>query len=244
MVSDVKGAILAAGTGDRLRQAVGGLPKPLVEVGGEPLIVRQARALRRAGANPVYAVVNSETARVAQSRAIEIPQWLRLSVRDTASSMESLFALGAMVGAGRVLLATVDSLVPQTELDRFTALALGGTDSGAKPPADGALAVVRWRGDRRPLFARVDPDGLITALGSGNSPLVTAGLYLFSTRIFEFAATARARGLDALRRFLAMLLEEGLRLSAIEIKDAIDIDEGADLEAARAMIALRAEADR
>ena len=45
----MKAMILAAGRGERLRPLTDHTPKPLIEVGGEPLIVHQLRWLARAG---------------------------------------------------------------------------------------------------------------------------------------------------------------------------------------------------
>lgn len=236
MVALFDGAILAAGAGERLRPAVGPIPKPMVVVGGVPMLLRQAGALRAAGARSIVAIVNSESARMLAASGIAIPAHLELCVRDTANSMESLFALGERLVSDRFLLATVDSVVAQSELDRFAAAAAALTEPDGADRCDGALALVRWRGDRRPLFATVDAAGNIVALGAGESPLVTAGFYFFSRRIFDFAAQARALGLDAMRRFLAMLVAERVRIAGIEIEGAIDVDEGADLAAARAMV--------
>jgi NDP-sugar pyrophosphorylase family protein len=66
--------------------------------------------------------------------------------------------------------------------------------------------------------------------------MVTAGLYVLSTRVFDYATDARRAGLDALRRLLALLIERGMRLDAIELEDTIDVDEASDLDAARAAI--------
>ena len=49
--------ILAAGRGERLRPLTDRLPKPLVEVGGKPLIAWQLEALKRAGIGSV--VINT-----------------------------------------------------------------------------------------------------------------------------------------------------------------------------------------
>src|ERR1700694_4355802 len=174
MVGGLCGAIIAAGRGKRLRNAVDDLPKPLVELGGETMLVRQARVLHEAGAEIVVALVNSETAGLIAARGITTAPWLKLRVRDTPSSMESLFTLGEYLrGGAHFLLATVDAVVAAAELRRFTGRALELT-GGATPHFDGALAVARWRGDKRPLFAEVGADGGGTPRGGGQAALVAA----------------------------------------------------------------------
>ena len=278
MVDGLSGAIIAAGRGERLRDAVQGVPKPLVELAGETLLARQARAIAWVGASPVHVIVNSETAamlhdrRCAQDRSRVrdgagapdregmhhrerptdgeraqskgegaddrggvLPPEVKLYVRDTPNSMESLLTLGEHIAPGRFLMATVDAILSRSELARFAKRAIELTDSGNPDALDGALGVVRWRGDKRPLFAKV-ADGVILALGDGEAPQVTAGLYLFSTRIFSFANEARAAGLDAMRQYLALLIRRGMRFAAIDLNDVIDVDEAADLDAARALV--------
>ena len=233
MVAGFQGAIIAAGRGERLRASSGvELPKPLVEIGGISLLARQAGAMVSSGAREVLAVVNSETASLA--RGISFPRQLRMIVRDTESSMESLLVLGEGLSAGHFLLATVDAMVPDPEFRRFVTQAQAATVAMS---VDGVLAVAKWRGDRRPLFAEVTQAGLIASLGQRETSLVTAGLYWLPTTIFRWSAPARERKLAALRAFLQMLLEEKIRLAAIEVEGAIDIDEAADLEAARRMLA-------
>jgi choline kinase len=88
MVSELQGAIIAAGRGERLRAHGEDIPKAVVRIGGETLLTRQARAMMRAGAREVVAIVNSETANIIARDKIELPDKLRLMVRDTANSME------------------------------------------------------------------------------------------------------------------------------------------------------------
>jgi NDP-sugar pyrophosphorylase family protein len=237
MVRGLSGAIIAAGRGVRLRSAVEGIPKPLVEIAGETLLVRQARALAALGAAPVHAIVNSETARMIRDRGLPMPPEVELCVRDTPNSMESLLTLGERIAPGRFLMTTVDVVAARSELTAFTSRALELTDRTGPHTLDGALGVVKWRGDQNPLFAHVGPDDVISALGEGESEQVTAGVYLFSTRIFAFAGKARAAGLDALRRYLALLIHDGLRFAAVELNNVIDVDEAEDLKAARTLIA-------
>ena len=238
MLDRLSGAIIAAGRGERLRVASRGLPKPLLELGGKALLVRQVEALKRVGADLVHVIINSETATLLEQRAVELPDAVQLIVADTPNSMESLLTLGEKISPGRFILSTVDAIVADEELQRFHTRALERIVSRS---LDGALGVVRWGGDPRPLFAEVADDGLIRRFSDESGTLVTAGVYIFSTSIFAHASTARARGLNALRRYLGLLIESGLRLAAVEMDGVIDLDEAADLEAARALVARQSD---
>ena len=239
MVKGLQGAIIAAGRGERLRNSTrDDIPKPLVKLGGEAMLSRQARALIAAGASSVVAVINSETARVAgeNEMALEIPPSLRLVVRDTANSMETMLALGEVLEPGWFIAATVDAVIPQAELARFVNESRRKIEDCSEKQLAGVLAVTRWRGEARPLFADVTENGLILRLGDRQTSMVTAGLYFLSTRVFDYAADARRAGLDALRRFLALIIGRGMQLDAIEIEGSIDVDEASDLDAARIAI--------
>ena len=195
MVTELQGAIIAAGRGERLRNSTrDDIPKPLVMLGGEAMLSRQARALLDAGASSVVAIVNSETARVAKEMSLEIPASIRLVVRDTANSMETMLALGEFLEPGWFVASTVDAVIPQAELARFVNESRKKIEAGRDKNLAGVLAVTRWRGDAKPLFADVTSDGLILALGNRQTSMVTAGLYFLSTRVFDFAADARSRG--------------------------------------------------
>jgi len=237
MVTKLQGAIIAAGRGERLRNSTrDDIPKPLVMLGGEAMLSRQARALLDAGASSVVAIINSETARVAKEMSLEIPALVRIVVRDTANSMETMLALGEVLEPGWFIASTVDAVIPQAELARFLNESSKKVEECREKNLAGVLAVTRWRGEARPLFADVTSNGLILALGNRQTSMVTAGLYVLSTRVFDLAADARRMGLDALRRFLALIIERGMRLDAIELEGSIDVDEASDLDAARAAI--------
>jgi choline kinase len=237
MVKGLQGAIIAAGRGERLRNSTrDDIPKPLVKLGGEAMLLRQGRALIEAGASSVVAVINSETARVASEMALEIPPSVSLVVRDTANSMETMLALGDVLEPGWFIAATVDAVIPQAELARFVNESRRKIEDCGEKKLAGVLAVARWRGEAKPLFADVTENGLILRLGNRQTSMVTAGLYFLSTRVFDYAADARRAGLDALRRFLALIIERGMRLDAIEIEGSIDVDEASDLDAARIAI--------
>ena len=233
MVGELQGAIIAAGKGERLRSAGLDIPKPLVRIDGETLLARQARAMMRAGAREVVAIVNSETAEIVTRDRIDLPEKLRLMVRDTPNSMESLLALHELLAPGNFLLATVDAVIADDELAKFIEQAHALSTSREVRAFDGVLGVVRWRGDKKPLFAKIAADRHIIGLGDEETPMVTAGIYLLPTSIFAFTDSARRAQLSALRRFLSMLIDNGVRLGAVELSGVIDIDEPQDLAAAR-----------
>ncbi len=237
MVKELQGAIIAAGRGERLRASTrDDIPKPLVMLGGEPMLARQARAMLAAGASSVVAVINSETARIAEEMSLELPASMRLVVRDTANSMETMLALGEVLAPGWFIASTVDAVIPQTELARFVNESRRKIEECGDKSLAGVLGVTNWRGEAKPLFTDVSSNGLILALGNRQTSMVTTGVYFLSTRVFDFAADARRAGLDALRRFLALMIERGMRLDAIEIEGSIDVDEAEDLDAARLAI--------
>jgi choline kinase len=238
MVKKLQGAILAAGRGERLRASTReDIPKPLVKLDGEAMLSRQARVILAAGASSVVAVINSETARVAGETAFEIPPSVRLVVRDTANSMETMLVLGDELAPGWFIASTVDAIIPQAELARFVNESRRKIEQCRDKSLVGVIAVTRWRGEAKPLFADVTENGLIQRLGDGQTSMVTAGVYFLSTRVFDLAADARRAQPGALRRFLALIIERGMRLDAIEIEGSIDVDEASDLDAAR--LALR-----
>jgi NDP-sugar pyrophosphorylase family protein len=256
VVSELQGAIIAAGSGQRLRRNGENIPKPLVRIDGETLLTRQARAMMRVGAREVLAIVNSETAGAIVRDRIELPANLRLMVRDTPSSMESLLALGEVLVPGNFLLATVDAIIADAEFAKFMEHARALITNRELGGFDGILGVVKWRGDKKPLFAKIAANRQIVALGDDEAPprrghtrggakrgrgkvMVTAGVYLLPTSIFTFADNARRAQLSALRQFLAMLIDNGTRLGAVELADVIDVDEAADLAAARVAVEVR-----
>jgi choline kinase len=239
MADRLSGAILAAGHGQRLRPASRGLPKPLIELGGQPLLFRQIDLLMQIGVSPIHVIVNSETHRVMHECGMRTPDQVDMVNADTPNSMESLFRLGEHIAPGMFLLMTVDAVLYASDLSNFVTEATK-IIGNQQTRLDGVLGVVKWRGDASPLFTWIE-DGVITAFGKSQSAMVTAGVYLLSTAVFIHAAEARMRGLDAMRRFLALLLDKGVRFAGLEVPGAIDIDDAADLVAAQEMIALRFE---
>ncbi len=222
-------AVIAAGRGERLRQAGWLLPKPLVPVAGRPLWEYVLRCLAGAGATKVTVVLNTTGSAVeAYSRRYWPNLEFEFVYRDTPSSMESLFALADKIDSERFLLSTADLLTtPETVAD-FVAAARGDASASA------VLAVTSLVDDEKPLWVRFEGNRQIVALGesAGQSGWVTAGLYHLDRRIFDYVSRARAARLTSLRSFFALLLDSGLELRALPVGPCVDVDRPEDVRSA------------
>ncbi len=230
----MKVALIAAGLGERLRQAGFLEPKPLVPVAGQPLIDHVLGAVSAAGLHQVACIVNAESHGIEEHCRGRWPQLqFQFVRRSTPSSMESLFTLSPLLGSERFLLLTVDAIFHPSVLPAFVGAAHERADAHA------VLAVSSFVDDEKPLWVRVANDGRINALGPGaaGSGLVTAGFYVFDAVIFDEIDAARRLQLGALRQFLAHLLERGYRIYGERVSKTVDVDRPEDIQAAAAFIA-------
>ena len=224
----MKAGIIAAGFGERFRDAGIATPKPLLVVGGKTLLERAAEAVAEAGAEEIALIVNAESPEVASYvRQRRWPVPVALTVKTTPSSMESFFALEPCLRSEPFLLTTVDAITARGALP---ALAAAGLAAG---PC-GTLAVTSLVDDEKPLWARLGANDEILALGpaAAGSGWVTSGAYVFHPGVYDHVDEARRRKLGRLREFLAMLLERGERLFGHRGGDSIDVDRPQDLAAA------------
>lgn len=224
----MKAGIIAAGLGERFRAAGITTPKPLIEVGGRTLLARAIDAAADAGAREIALIINAEYAEVAEYAGRERwPVPVRLTVRTTPSSMESLFTLEPHLADSPFLLLTVDAIFAPGTLG---ALAEAGHAAG---PA-GTLAITTFVDDEKPLRAALDREQRIVALGdaAAASSWVTSGMYFFYPVVFAHVAEARRRGLGALRHFLALLLAKGCRLGGFAVGKSVDVDRPEDVAVA------------
>jgi len=70
--------ILMAGAGSRLREVGGALAKPLVRIGGRPLICYAFDALSRGGVRTVHAVMGANSEKLASEIAALLPETMEL----------------------------------------------------------------------------------------------------------------------------------------------------------------------
>ena len=225
----LSGGIIAAGEGSRLRQAGWAVPKPMVEVAGVPLIESAIRNFVAAGITRLSIIVNEQERDCAAWVRGRFPELdLRLTVKTTASSLESFREVVGGPSAGRMLVSTVDAWCRAADFRRFVEAAL------RRPREATVLAVTPLVADEKPLGAIVDAGGRITALGVESPALVTAGVYLVSERARRLEPPPR---LGRLREHLAWLLESGEPMYGDVIETVVDVDRAEDVALAEALAA-------
>src|SRR6266404_7993140 len=235
----MRAGIIAAGHGERLRRAGITTPKPLVAIGGEPLIGRAIATARSAGATSVACIVNAETDQV--RRFLEETDFgvpVHVVQRTTASSAESFFALRPLLDGAPFLLSTVDAVIAPAAVAALVRAA------AAHAGAAGVLGVTAVVDDEKPLWAELDADARIVTLGDAlHARHVTAGVYFLKPVVYSLADASGARNWSAFRRVLGALLEHGHALYGYDVGPSIDVDRPEDVAAAERLLGLTGRAE-
>ena len=234
--SVLRAGVLAAGRGERLRSQ--SALKPLVKVDGQTLIERVLHSMAEAGAAEVIVIINEDSLAVRDH--VEAAGWpfaLRWIVETTPSSMHSFLRLVETLAAdgddGPFLLSTVDTIAGSQTFARFIAQARQEEEAAV------VLGLTSPGEDEKPLLVRCAPEGSrVVAIGAAAAPSdqATAGLYAIRGSILREAEAARRDGVDALRTFLARLLDRGYHLAGIPVADSIDVDCPRDIRSAEELL--------
>lgn len=223
----IRGGIIAAGAGSRLRRAGWRMPKPLVPVAGMALIEHVIRNFLAAEISSLVIIVNE--------RDRECESWIQarfpnleahIIVKTTDSSLESFLEVAGRLGSGRALISTVDAWCPEEAFLTFVRAAR------ALPPDATVLAVTPFVDDERPLWASVDASGRITRLGGDSGEVVTAGMYLVPERVRRVSPPPEVRNL---RGFLGWLLDRGEPMYGVVLPVVVDVDRAADIVLAESL---------
>jgi histidinol-phosphate phosphatase family protein len=241
--------ILAGGKGTRLRARLGGLPKPLVDVDGVPLLGRQIAALRASGFSEILILVNHGADQIASYCAEPDFADLSLTLLDDG---EPRGTAGALLHAfdqlsSRFLVVYGDTLF-DIDLDRFWQ-----AHTAARADATLFLHPNDHPGDSD--LTETDERGRVTAFHSPphdpcqNLPnLVNAGLYVVEREAVAFWRE-RPTPTDIARDMFPAMLRRGARLEGyVSFEYIKDIGTPARLDRAvghlRAGLVERARRDR
>lgn len=223
----LRGGIIAAGEGSRLRRDGWALPKPLVPVAGVPLIASVIRNFEAAGISALVVIVNERERQCVDRVREHFPALpVEFIVKTTASSLESFLEVTSTAGTGPMLVSTVDAWCRPADFARFAAAA------AARPAGATVLAVTPFVADEKPLWADLDGAGRVTRIGGGPAPFVTAGIYVVPEAVRRLRPP---RELGRLRDFLGWLHREGHPMYGEVIQTVVDVDRGEDVALAEAL---------
>lgn len=228
----MKYALIAAGQGSRLVSDGIQVPKPLVRVGGEPLLGRLLRVFLNNNADSVCIIINEEMAEVRnflEQQHLPIP--LHVVVKSTPDSFHSFYELMPYLqGEGKFCLTTVDPIFRESEFaDYIRAFSSDDKD-------DALMAVTDFIDDERPLYVRTNPDDLKIVGYTGESyagcRYISGGIYCMNQTALSLLPAAMEEGVSRMRGFQQYLVDSGLRVQAYPFSKVIDIDHATDVEKA------------
>jgi NDP-sugar pyrophosphorylase family protein len=226
----VRGGIIAAGEGSRLRADGFTVPKPLVPVAGRPLIGVVLGNFVAAGITSITIIVNEHERACVEWVGAQFPRIeVEFIVKTTANSLESFREVTGPGSAGPMMVSTVDAWCAPEDFARFAAQA------AARPDDATVLAVTPFVSDEKPVWVTLGPGGRVEALGAGGS-LVTAGVYRVSDRARQVPVVP---ALGRLRDYLAWLWRSGEPLYGEIIETVVDVDRGEDVASAEALAGKR-----
>lgn len=236
-------AIIAAGEGSRLATEGIEMPKPLVEVNGEPLIDRLIRIFADNNAEEIVVICNDKTTLVS-SHLMKIQEDglngrripLRFVVKSTPSSMHSLYEISRYLQGAPYCLTTVDTIFREKEFSNYI-MALN--DAMETYSADGLMAVTDYIDDEKPLYVQTDDDLNITAFRDeryDGAKYISGGIYALNEKAIDVLADCMERGVARMRNFQRALVDAGLRLKAYQMGKILDVDHAGDIEKAENFI--------
>ena len=214
--------ILAGGKGTRLRSRIGELPKPLVEIGGVPLLEHQILLAKRHGFTRALVLVNHGAQRIAEYCASKGNWGLELAcVHDGEARGTAGATLAAFDRLAAEFLVMYGDTMLDVNLTRFHA---------AHAAASGAAATLLLHPNDHPQdsdLVEIDDDGRVTAFHPYPHPperyypnLVNAALYWINRE--SLAPWRGERGmLDFGRDLFPAMLGQGLALRGFRSSEYI-----------------------
>jgi len=223
----LRGGVIAAGEGSRLRADGFRDSKPMVQVGGRPLIDHALDRFRAAGIRKVTVVINEasdDCRRWLERNAGDFD--LDMIVRSTPSSYATFQLVAGRLANAPAVVTTVDSIMPVDDFRHFVRSASGFPENAV------VLGVTDHVDDENPLWVTLDPsDGRIRQIGGRDGTHVTAGLYWLPAQRPAEPATDFAR----LREYLGWLVAQRHPVYGVVLPCVFDIDRARDITAAESV---------
>lgn len=217
-VNITKAVILAAGRGTRMKGLTEDIPKPMIEVHGQPILETIIKGLVENGVKEVLVVVGYRpeviTGYFAAGEKFGCAiSYVTQEVQDGTGRVVDL-AKG-FSNRDPFILSYGDILVPAesyADLVDFTAVDAKITVKVNEDVSKGGAVFIDEEGWLTGLIEKPGP-------GEPTSPYYNAGIYSFSARIFEYTAKLEKspRGEYELTDAIAAMVDDGLKVKAVEL---------------------------
>lgn len=231
-------AIIAAGEGSRLQQEGVALPKPLVNLGGTPMIKRLIDIFMECEPESLSIIVNEQMVQVREYlESLTLPVPFKLVVKSTPSSMHSFYEVSRHFGhQGKFCLTTVDTIFRPEEFREYIKA------FSADNSTDGYMAVTSFIDDEKPLYIDVNGSGRITAFRDqpwDGVKYISGGIYGLTPPALEVLRSCIDNGVSRMRNYQRALVEAGLNLHAFPFDKIIDVDHAGDIATAEKFLGIR-----
>ena len=233
--------VLAAGRGTRMGALTAATPKPLLPVGGRPLIEHILRGVAAAGIRRAVVVIGYLGDAIEQALGTGERLGLQLTYcrqADTDGTAHALLLTEPLVSSEDCLVSWGDILVPQPFYREFL-------DAFARAPCDAQLAVNEVEDPWRGAAVYVDDDWRVVRLEEKPSPGTSttrwnnAGILLHTPPAFGYArrVAASPRGEYELPQAVAQMVRDGCVVRAVPVRGAwCDVGTPEDLAAANRVV--------
>lgn len=226
--------IIAAGEGSRLVEEGVAYPKPLVPLGGRPMIGRLIDIFVKNGAERIAVIVNEEMKEVREylfSLQDMLPVELTVIVKSTPSSMHSFYEVARVLAPhGRFIATTVDTIFHEDDFHRYV-------ESYAESLKDieGMMALTRYIDDEKPLYVEVNKENDIVAFldaAPENPEFVSGGIYGLNASAVKVLEECMRKGVSRMRNYQRALIASGLKIKGYDMGKIIDVDHAGDIKKA------------
>jgi NDP-sugar pyrophosphorylase family protein len=230
----LKGAILAAGEGKRLRALLGNLPKPLLRIGDKTLIDRQIELLSNEALDEIVIVIREEAFEIKRyivQKEHRVP--IRIIEKNTNAGMFSFLELEPYMKDTPFFLFTIDTICKKEEAISFMNFCKNTRD-----PMDIIVGITSFIMDEKPVYVNIDEKNRVKALGRGigASRFVTSGLYYCSPSIFREKEFALNEKVQHLSDFFGYVVNKRYKVMAYHLGKVIDVDDENDVIEARKLL--------
>ena len=239
----MKYAVIAAGEGSRLKHEGIDIPKPLITIGGEPLIRRLIRIFMNNGAEEIIVIcrddmpqVSTYLQKMARERIGSRPIPLRTVVRRTAGSMHSLGELRPWLDRAECCVTTVDTLFDENEFARY----IRSFNQDGQNAIDALMGVTDHIDDEKPLYVATENGMRITGFFDTHNrscTYISGGIYALQPCVWATLERCIGRGEHRMRSFQRALIAEGRNVYAHNFGKIFDIDHPTDIMKAESFLA-------